>query len=171
VYSNDFLGVRNDPVIFPNGTRGHYLSLHAPSRLRIGGVAMLAAVGERLLFIRNFRHAPRRWELEVPRGFVDLSESPEASARRELLEECGLTPTSVRPLGTVNPDSGLFAFETACFWCTLDYPPSEVGEHVKTPPILLEPRQAFERLASGELRDGFSAYCLASALAHELIRF
>lgn len=170
VYIGKFLGIRNDPVIFPNGTRGQYLSLHAPSRLRVGGVAMLTAVGDHLLFMRNFRHAPRRWELEVPRGLVDDGEAPEDSARRELREECGFTPTSMRPLGTLNADTGLFAFDTACFWCTVNYLPAEVGEHAKTAPVLLEPRQAFERLASGELRDGFSAYCLASALARGLIK-
>lgn len=170
VYENKFLGVRNDPVIFPDGKHGQYLSLHAPSRSRIGGVVMLTIIGDKLLFIRSFRHAPRRWEVEAPRGNVDPGESPEASARRELHEECALVPSRMRSLGLMNADTGLFAFDTECFWCEAESAPPEAGEDVKSPPVLLTPREAFDHLASGVIRDGFTGYCLAAAIARGLIR-
>ena len=44
-------------------------------------------------------HAPKRGHLDIPGGFVDANESIEAAARRELLEETGLTVGRVEAMG------------------------------------------------------------------------
>ncbi|NGX46275.1 MAG: ADP-ribose pyrophosphatase [Chlamydiae bacterium] len=54
----------------------------------------------------NFCHATRSWELEVPRGFASAGESPEEAARRELVEETGLTADKLHFLGEMASDSG-----------------------------------------------------------------
>lgn len=165
-----FLSVRSDDVVFPGGARGTYLSLHPPSGARVAGVAMLTVVQDKLLFMRTFRHAPRRWELEIPRGFIDRHEDAETAARRELAEECGSQPRSLTPLGFMNPDTGFFASDVACFLCTLGVAPKEVGEHAKAPPVLLTVQETLTKIGAGEIRDGFSAYCLAAALGKALLK-
>jgi ADP-ribose pyrophosphatase len=87
-FQSPYLRARNDPLTFPGGTKGHYLS-HAPHMTRVAGAAILPVFEERILSLQQFRHAPRRWGWEAPRGYSEPGESPEEAARRELAEETG----------------------------------------------------------------------------------
>ena len=52
------------------------------------GVLAMDTAGE-LILVRQFRPAVETWTLEVPAGLLEQGESPEACARREVLEETG----------------------------------------------------------------------------------
>ncbi|MFY7780526.1 MAG: NUDIX hydrolase [Tagaea sp.] len=55
------------------------------------GVAVVARDAQgRIALLRNWRHPIGRWSWELPKGFVDAGETPEAAARRELAEETRL---------------------------------------------------------------------------------
>ena len=45
---------------------------------------------ERILIDKEFRLAPGEWVYNFPAGLIDPGETPEVSARRELMEETGL---------------------------------------------------------------------------------
>jgi len=60
-----------------------------------------------VVFVRQFRHGARRVVLEVPGGVMDGDETPEETARRELLEETGFSAASVRRLGTMLPNPAI----------------------------------------------------------------
>jgi 8-oxo-dGTP pyrophosphatase MutT (NUDIX family) len=70
-------------------------------------VVPTTARGE-LVMVRQWRHGARKLTLEIPGGLVDPGEAPETAAARELLEETGFAPQSVRRLGDVNPNPALF---------------------------------------------------------------
>lgn len=53
-------------------------------------VGFIVLRGEEVLVLRR-AHLPRRGWLDLPGGFLEAGESPEAGARRELLEETGLS--------------------------------------------------------------------------------
>ena len=53
--------------------------------------------------VRQYRPAVERFTLELPAGLVEKGEAPEASCRRELMEEAGLPAKSVHTLGTHAP--------------------------------------------------------------------
>lgn len=57
----------------------------------------------------NFRHATRSWKIELPRGAVDPGETPEMTARREVLEETGMVVESIECIGTIPRDTGLIS--------------------------------------------------------------
>ncbi len=60
----------------------------------------------RFVFIRQFRKALERICFEVMAGNCDLGEASETSAIRELKEETGYTPDTIRLLGPIYPSIG-----------------------------------------------------------------
>jgi ADP-ribose pyrophosphatase len=60
----------------------------------------------RLPIVRQFRPAVERDTWELPAGLLDVNESAELAAQRELLEETGARPVSAVHLGTLYPDTG-----------------------------------------------------------------
>jgi 8-oxo-dGDP phosphatase len=62
-------------------------------------VGVVALQGEDVVLLEQYRHPLGRRMLEIPAGKLDVEgESPEAAARRELLEEVGLEATTFQPL-------------------------------------------------------------------------
>ncbi len=80
-------------------------------------VAIVATtpLGE-LVLVRQFRPAVERHTLELPSGHVELNESPEQSARRELAEECGFAAPRMELLGALLSDTGRHENRLWCFW-------------------------------------------------------
>lgn len=70
-------------------------------RIEMPEWAQVFAVVEdgRVAMIEHYKHGPRVTSLELPAGYLDDGESPEAAARRELLEETGLAADELEPLG------------------------------------------------------------------------
>jgi 8-oxo-dGTP pyrophosphatase MutT (NUDIX family) len=76
--------------------------------LKLPDYAAVVAITEehRVLIVRQYRPAVERDTLELPSGIVDPGETPEAAARRELLEETGYQGGEWQVLGAMEPDSG-----------------------------------------------------------------
>ncbi len=64
------------------------------------GVGVLVFRGERLLMVRRKHHGAGTWA--APGGYLDLGESPEACAAREVQEEVGLAMTNIVYRGITN---------------------------------------------------------------------
>ena len=82
----------------------------------ITGTCVLPVRDGRYALLCIYRHAIRAESWEIPRGFVD-GETAVVAARRELEEKTGLTcaPSSLKPLGLVTPDAGVFAARIQLF--------------------------------------------------------
>ena len=52
-----------------------------------------------VLLVRQYRHATGKELLEIPAGGIDPGEDPETAVRREMGEETGFSPTTVKRLG------------------------------------------------------------------------
>lgn len=102
-----------DVVISPQGYKHTYNRILWKSELdRIGGAAALPLVidkegNNKLIVQLAFRHATNSWEFEMPRGGSKPNESPEETARREILEESGCETHDLMALGSMTPDTGL----------------------------------------------------------------
>jgi len=99
----------NDAVRFPNGTYGVYGRILGRSSLKgIPGVAIMPVSYDGKIGLNlNFRHATRSWEYELPRGSLELDESMEEAALREMKEETGCIASELFFLGYMYPDTGL----------------------------------------------------------------
>jgi len=63
---------------------------------------------EELVLVRQFRHGPSEFTVEIPGGVIEPDEDPAATAARELREETGYRAAHLELLGTVNPNPALF---------------------------------------------------------------
>jgi ADP-ribose pyrophosphatase len=69
--------------------------------------SVVALTDERqVVLVRQFRPAVEHYTIELPSGLIDPGESPEETARRELLEETGYQADTVEVLGSMEPDTG-----------------------------------------------------------------
>lgn len=101
-----------DAVYFPGGIPGTYNRLLWKNQLKCtsSGVAILPILpSNEIILLLNFRHATRSWELELPRGGMELGESREETAARELKEETGYTASIFTFLGEIATDTGVHA--------------------------------------------------------------
>jgi ADP-ribose pyrophosphatase len=76
-------------------------------RTTYGYAAILAVTTDGMIpLVRQFRPAVETMVLELPSGGIDAGETPEAAARRELLEETGCQADELVALGQLHVDSG-----------------------------------------------------------------
>lgn len=119
--------LRADEVTHPDG--GH----EAPfTRLVLEhpGAAVVLAVDEldRVLVLRQYRHAAARRFVELPAGLMDQAdEHPEDVARRELLEETGFEAGSWTSLGSTYSSPGITA-ELIHLYLARDLSPADRGD-------------------------------------------
>lgn len=88
--------VVRDAVQFSDGSYGLYNRIVAS-----GGITVLPILGDSIVLIRIFRHAPRRWFLEAPQGFLPMGVDPAEVAREELMEEISASVTELIAMGTI----------------------------------------------------------------------
>jgi ADP-ribose pyrophosphatase len=109
---NPWLKLYFDRVEFPDGTRGRY------NRIVEGtgdpGVAILPISSGGVGLVLQYRYAIADHVWEIPRGYGD-SADPAREARRELLEETGLQPLELIGLGSIHPNSAVFATRVELF--------------------------------------------------------
>ncbi len=98
-----------DPVKFPNGSEGIYGRFMWKQALKgVSGAVILPVLPDgKILLISIYRHALRKWVLEIPRGNGQGREVMQNIVKRELKEETGAEIGDTSFLGTVNPDSGI----------------------------------------------------------------
>jgi ADP-ribose pyrophosphatase len=102
VLSEDpWLYVLRDLVQFPDGRRNGDTRVINRKTLESGsgGICVLPVCYGRIVLLKHYRHAPRQFLWEIPRGFGELGVSPEDNARRELREEVGAEAIRVVPMG------------------------------------------------------------------------
>ena len=94
-----------DAVEFPDGARRAY----ARAMNRTGdGAAVLPLYDGRIILTRQFRHALRRWSLEIPRGGIDTGKTAEQTSRDEVREEIGGEIGELVPVGFLHGSTNLY---------------------------------------------------------------
>jgi ADP-ribose pyrophosphatase len=133
--------------------------------LRMQDYVAVAALTERdeLVLVRQYRPAVESFTLELPSGHVEKTETPAASARRELAEECGFEVRDLELVGTLISDTGRNENRLWCYFARQAGPLA-----VKTAPepgiqrILVPAATVPELIARGEFN--FSMHVAALML-------
>lgn len=103
VYGNQWIRVREDDVVRPDGGTGIYGVLE----MRNPAVFIVAIDDEnRVVLIDLYRYTTARWSTEVPAGSAD-GEDPLVAAKRELAEETGLVADEWLPVGRMTSLNGV----------------------------------------------------------------
>jgi len=103
LHDTSWVRLRSLDVEQPDGTRTDY---HV---VRLRDLAVTAAVDDRRRVLMMWRHrfVTDTWAWELPMGLVEDGETPATAAARELEEETGWRPESMRELVYAQPAAGI----------------------------------------------------------------
>ncbi len=155
LYSGRVISLDLDTVGFPDGSSGRLEMVRHP-----GASAVIPFLEDpfgddpKVLLIRQFRHAADDFLWEVPAGRLDPGESAEECARRELLEETGMTAGRVELLTSVFTTPGFTDEKIHLFWAG----ELQEGNHRREADEFLELHQlpwsqALRMIERGEIKD------------------
>lgn len=161
-YQDQYVFLLRDAVRFPDDSLGTYIRFVDPDD-SVPGVVMLPVYQGQVILVHHFRHAPRGWFLELPRGFGIEGIPCEESGRQELEEEIGATASRIVSLGHTCPDTGMVADCVEMFYIEIkSYGRPDMHEGIDE--IRLVSIEGFERLLrDNEITCGFTLAAYARA--------
>src|SRR5256886_7694591 len=156
VYTGRVVRVDVDTVRFPDGSTGELEIIRHP-----GAAAIVPCASDpegdpdpTILVIRQYRYAAGGPLWEIPAGTLNPGEEPDACARRELLEEAGVTAGRLRRLTSIWTTPG-FTDEVIHLYLasglTAGTPSRERDQFIEVVPQPLS--QVLTRIRDGEVRD------------------
>ncbi|HTC45155.1 MAG TPA: NUDIX hydrolase [Steroidobacteraceae bacterium] len=163
-YQGRIISVTVDDVLLPNGRQAALEVVHHP-----GGAAIVALNDlQQICLLRQYRYVAGGWIWELPAGKLEPSEPPEATARRELIEEAGVVATDWVSLGTLWSSPGVFAEVIHLYLAQgLSAARSQLEDSEVLEVHWVSFRQACDMALTGELRDAKSSIGVLRA-AHRL---
>lgn len=157
LYAGRVVHLALDTVELPNGNQTQLEIVRHP------GAAAIVPIDEegRVVMIRQYRYATGGYLLEVPAGKLDPGEEPATCAARELVEEVGLFPGDLIPMGVIWTTPGFTDERIYLFAARQLEVRSQALERDEVLTIeRIELDEAVRRARTGEIEDGKSACAL-----------
>jgi 8-oxo-dGTP pyrophosphatase MutT (NUDIX family) len=159
--------VTTDDVVLPNGHRATLEVVHHP-----GGAAAVALDSQRrVCLLRQYRYVAGGWIWELPAGKLEPNEPPLETAKRELIEEAGVSASHWVSLGTALSSPGVFGEVLHLFYATELTPAAAAHEHSEIIEVhWIALTDAYEWAMSGRILDAKTIIGLARAFALDAAR-
>ena len=129
-----------------------------------GGASVLAIYQDNIVLVRQYRHAANNYVLEIPAGIIEVGETPQECATRELREETGYTSTNIRKLLTMYKSVG-YTTEKHHIYLAQNLTPGpqelDFGEEVDV--VLMPIEKVIKKIFAEEIED---AKTVAGMLAY-----
>jgi ADP-ribose pyrophosphatase len=112
IHKGPWATLRSDKCEMPDGRIvDEYYVLEYPNWVN----AVAITEDNKVLMVRQYRHAANLVSLEIPGGVIEPDEAPEAAMRRELLEETGYRFDDVELISTVYANPSTANNKTFCY--------------------------------------------------------
>lgn len=113
VYQGKILNLRVDHVVMPNGRAA------VREVIEHSGACGIICIdkGDRILMVKQYRYPLVQYLLELPAGKIEGGETPWQCAARELCEETGYAPVSLKPFATIYPAAAYLTEAVYLFLC------------------------------------------------------
>src|SRR5210317_1154043 len=123
-----------------------------------GATAIIPLVNKtRIILLKQYRHALRKYIWEIPAGTIDPRESAMNCAKRELIEETGFSADRWHRLGEITPVPG-YSNERIHVFLATDLQPAE--RHLDKDEIIevheVECKKALNMIRQGVIQDAKS---------------
>ncbi|KRQ86816.1 ADP-ribose pyrophosphatase [Caloramator mitchellensis] len=150
IYNGRILNLRRDKVLLPDDKIGNREIIE-----HNGGVGIVAITKDKkVILIRQFRKPTEEVLIEIPAGKLEKGEKPLDCAIRELEEETGKIPKSLRLLTRFYPSPGYSSEILYIYFCD-EYEEGKVnldeGEHLEAFEISID--EAINLINSGQIKD------------------
>lgn len=161
VYDNPWIEVTHRNVLNPNGNPGIYGVVH----FKHLAIAIVPIDDEGFTWlVGQYRYTLDAYSWEVPEGGGKLDDQPLAAAKRELLEETGITATTWLEIGEIHTSNSV-TDERGIIFVAKDL---KFGEAEPEDTEQLELRkvhldEAVEMILRGEITDGLAQVALLKA--------
>ena len=146
VYEGRLVRVRRDVVELGGRERTREVVEHP------GSVVVMPLLGDRVVAVKQYRHAIGEVLLELPAGTLEPGERPEECALRELEEETGYTAGALEELGSFYASPG-YTSEILFAFLASDLRPSRRGREPWIEVVEIPLRSLLEMVKVGEIRD------------------
>jgi len=166
-YRGRVVTVTADEVVLPNGHRATLDVVHHP-----GGAAAVALDSQkRVCLLRQYRYVTGGWIWELPAGKLEPNEPPLETARRELIEEAGVSARHWESLGAVFSSPGVFSEVLHLFYATELEQSSAAHESAEVIEVHWVPfEEAYEWAMNGKIRDAKTIIALARVFSIDAVR-
>lgn len=155
IYTGRVVTLDLDTVRYPDGSTGELEMIRHP-----GAAAVVPLASDpqgpdpAVLLIRQYRYAAGGPLWEIPAGRLSPGEDPAACARRELLEEAGVTADRLERLTTIWTTPGFTDEAIHLFWAT----ELKTGKHAREADEFIEVvakplSEVLAGIRNGEIRD------------------
>lgn len=161
VYRNPWISLREDQVINPSGNPGVYSVIE--TRIATGVVAIDGE--DNVILVGQYRYPTDMYSWEIPEGGGEDGESALETAKRELLEETGVTAANWQPLGEEIHLSNCYSSERAYLFLatelTFGAQNTEETEKIAVKKVPFE--EVLRLVDGGEIKDGLSIIAILRA--------
>lgn len=158
--------VRTDTAISPrNGIEHDFYIIEANDWINV----IPLTEDQQVVMVRQYRHGSREVTLEIPGGLIEIGDTPEEAAARELMEETGYQAKRWIEIGEVNPNPALFNNRCYTFLAQeMERKTDPLPDQTEDIEVVLIPLKEIPKLIlNGEINHAL----VISAFAHYFFRY